>query len=734
MLRGDPRVCEVAALAAATDTEGELGSGFIVDGVRRVVTARHVVTPDAFVATAWRVRPLGTSEWLPARLVYEARVVDVAVVELVDAVGLPAGFGPVGLGRLGGTDRVEGRGVGFPESRRARQMRGLPISDPEDLRGELRPATSAKGDGIALHVAGSAPAEVAVGSAWAGMSGAGIRVGPWLVGVVESDPARFGTDRLKVALFGDEPAEYQPALLAALGGGRWEVADRPAGLLPPYQTPPATLRGSARSLRAAYGLVPFVGRDVEIDDLTGWCASQEHAAVRLVTGSGGKGKTRLVAEVALIMAERGWLTGFLKPDAETDQIVDIETRGGPKLVIVDYADTRIEQVRRLLDAATSSPEAIRILLVARTADRWWTTLPGKTDSDLVGNPADVIALNDAPLTTEQRTVAYRAARGALSAHFGVSDSPPGDPDLSDDTFDGLLFIHLLALTHVDPAVGTQTPPSGEVSAERSVAARLLDQALDREDQKFWVPTVQGVAELTDDTTRRRVVAAATLTAAPDEDHAVEVLQAIPGLSVVSAVRPAHWYHNFHETDTDAPYLPPLEPDRLGEHLVHQILQGRPSFALDLTPVTPQRPRPSCCSCCSAGRRGTPRCAPPSTSCSYNITGRSSIWRFRIVTSISGNSSPQPSTNSTTPRSARPYLPRYPTPVCHSSISASPPPKRPSSPANRANGHDSSTTCRECCRTSGGMRRRWRRSPRPSPTTGGWPSKARMPSPPTSPRR
>ena len=48
----------------------------------------------------------------------------------------------------------------------------------------------------------------------------------------------------------------------------------------------------ARYLRAEEQVVPFRGRP-ELDELLAWCGTGERVGVRLVTGDGGAGKTRL---------------------------------------------------------------------------------------------------------------------------------------------------------------------------------------------------------------------------------------------------------------------------------------------------------------------------------------------------------------------------------------------------------------------------------------------------------
>ena len=51
-------------------------------------------------------------------------------------------------------------------------------------------------------------------------------------------------------------------------------------------------------LRAEYGVVPFhEQRRPEVDRLLAWCEADAQMAVRVVTGAGGTGKTRLMIEL-----------------------------------------------------------------------------------------------------------------------------------------------------------------------------------------------------------------------------------------------------------------------------------------------------------------------------------------------------------------------------------------------------------------------------------------------------
>ena len=61
----------------------------------------------------------------------------------------------------------------------------------------------------------------------------------------------------------------------------------------------------SRLLLPRYRVVPFTGRDLQLDDLTGW-AQGDAPAIRLIHAAGGQGKTRLADEFATRCSATGW--------------------------------------------------------------------------------------------------------------------------------------------------------------------------------------------------------------------------------------------------------------------------------------------------------------------------------------------------------------------------------------------------------------------------------------------
>lgn len=185
-------------------------------------------------------------------------------------------------------------------------------------------------------------------------------------------------------------------------------------------------------------VVPFVGRRAEHASLVVWCTSPEPVGVRLVTGPGGVGKTRLAREFAHHMARAGW-TCLDVPDGAEPRALAAVPDGAPALLLVDDADGRGPALAELLaDAARGRNGAVRVLLVARGAGPWFDRLTradpvtgalleaGRAPADL---PAAVL-----PGQVDARVVAavagpFADALGLTVPRVSVASLPGGAPML-----------------------------------------------------------------------------------------------------------------------------------------------------------------------------------------------------------------------------------------------------------------------------------------------------------------
>ncbi len=292
------RVMEIYT-SAARDSGGQVGSAYRI-GPEAVLTAAHVVAglpvwpPDEPVPTkvgapgACSARPLGEQGWVPAVVAWRDENKDVAVLRLSPAVPpLPAGSPQPRWGRVEGLEPVTVSAVGFPWA----QERPDRVRDTEQLFGFIAPAAMVKAGLYAVTVQTSAPAARAGGSPWAGMSGAALFAGPFLVGVVVVDPAGFGPDRVAAAPVAPLLADTDLAALLDTGidrlvgvGPQSREQARATGVDTLVLPPVMVGRGSElRQLRAAAQAVGAGGRSV---------------AIVSVHGMGGAGKTALARSLA----------------------------------------------------------------------------------------------------------------------------------------------------------------------------------------------------------------------------------------------------------------------------------------------------------------------------------------------------------------------------------------------------------------------------------------------------
>ena len=569
---------------------GVVGSGYRI-GPGTALTAAHVVATlpvwradqpvpsDADVPGACWARPLGQLEWVPAVVAWRTADQDIAVLRLSSAVpALPEGSTPPRWGRLDGTEQIAVSAVGFPWA----QERPGGVRDTEQLFGFIAPATMAKAGRSAVTVLTARPADRAGGSPWAGMSGAALFAGPFLVGVVVVDPADFGTDRVVAAPIA--PLAGHPDATALLDtraesfatvGPRLRLAvtaETSVALASPYRAVTSRLgREPGRLLLPEYGVVPFAGCEGDLGTLEAWCLTGAAPALRVITGASGSGKTRLAAEMCLRIARRGWQAGFADPRAPGGQPQLEFDR--PTLLVVDDADLNVTLLADLVRTAGGwAPEAppLRVLLLARHVTGWWDTLNQRTDR-LARELADPpLMLHDGALAPADRTGHHARALKAFAAYLpeavGRADQAP--PPLADPAFANPLLVHMHALLTI---CGAQVPTTGG-----EVRERVLDAVLDRERER-WTTTFPGNVPTGGARTRHQAVAAATLLTPPTETAAAQALAVIaefaPGAQAGARAAVAAWLHELYP-GSEPPWTTPMRPDPLAE----QLLASCPQFS------------------------------------------------------------------------------------------------------------------------------------------------------------
>lgn len=560
------RVMEV--YAQPRNGPGSIGSGYRVSDTA-ILTAAHVVAG----ADDCEVRPLGARDWISGPVRWRDESADVAVIGLAaDVAPLSPGSPAPRWGEVSGPEQTGVTAIGFPWAQERRNDTDR-IRDSEQLFGFIAPGTTVKAGYYSVTVQTSRLADRAGGSPWAGMSGAALFAGPFLVGIVVIDPPRFEDRVVAVPV---APTLRDPSVASLLGTSPervtivrprfgLQITDQTSVVVrPPYRAANDLVgrREPARLLLPDFGFVPFAGRDRELAELEAWCLGKtDPALLRLIIGAGGSGKTRLAAESCLRMAGHGWQAGFaVRGPAERTQLeFDL-----PTILVIDDADQRVtlltDLATRMNDWQQGHPK-IRLLLLARHAEGWWDALKHNTEgfADIEDDPR--LELREGELTGDDRAEHHRRAVRVFAGKMGIPVTPAMEapPSLEDAAFANPLLVHMHALLTVS---GAQLPTEGGAS----VREQILDGVLDRE-RRRWTGFPTDVAKGHE--TPQQAVIVATLLSPRTRDDTAEAMRVIGDLAEAprgDRAAVAEWLHELYPGN-DARYVAPMRPDLLVEQLL-----------------------------------------------------------------------------------------------------------------------------------------------------------------------
>jgi TPR repeat protein len=568
------RVLQVRAPDASGGADS-FGSGYLIRP-DLVLTAAHVVfsgsdLPPDFVA----VRFSRARQWLEGQVIWPTRrgSVDAALIRITHAAWQPPAMAPARIGMLTGRTReVDCLSVGFPRSMAINRLR-----DTGQLHGTILPWNGLESGSYVIQLAQS-PA--ATGSLqpepWKGASGAAVLADDILIGVLSNvQPLQTSLTAVRMA-----EAFADTEFVEALAGPRSRVDIESVELARLFSSPlpRRTGRSVAGLLTADAEIVPFRGRSDLLDDYQTWCAEAEpgmHA--RLLTGPGGQGKTRFARQLCGRMRQLGWTAGSVSERANSDQIDRLKDSAYDALLVVDYAETRPDQVRKLMLAALLARDVrIMFLFLARSPGEWWEEL--RRSHDRLLDDAEAHELLGLEQDQHGRTEAYKDAQQAfLWALEGTEMARPSDtdpltvelPDLQDAKYDSILTLHMTALMDLLQTGAARMPVRREDRIER----RLLEH-----EQSYWEESAPARISRRPKLLRR-IVAAAVLCGATDPVEARMTLRRIEGLNSSSYDKLgsiAQWLHELFPAD-DGRYWGPLQPDRIGEHLIEVVVGDEPSF-------------------------------------------------------------------------------------------------------------------------------------------------------------
>jgi hypothetical protein len=463
--RLDPRVVETYC-RFGLGKRVKAGSGYLLDDGLVLASAHTLPIVDGVRQVS--VKGAHDERFFECEVVWSAyhapsrdRGIDAALLRITDpSWSAPAGLAALRWGRLAtALDEVAVTGTGFPAAMRTYKEDGsLSYRDTVQFEGriERRPRATPPRIGATPRLwrvrlealapsVSAAPVPAAPGQKpllrWSGLSGSAVLGSGLLLGVVAKAAPEPDAGRLWVvpvttlfahegfgALIGPAPlesAEFEPILARRIAPNPYS----PASLLHP----------DAQA-------VGFHGRASTERRLRRWCTGPERVSVRLITGRGGAGKTRLGREFAAALRADGWAAGFLEEGATPSDLEVLRRAESSVLLVIDYAESRVGQIRGLMAAAQvparlGDPPALRILLLARDVGDWWNelnlALPGirRLSAD------SVLPLPDLEPTPARRKAAVVAAMRELARRLPplADGSPPprleADPRPPDVTHD-----------------------------------------------------------------------------------------------------------------------------------------------------------------------------------------------------------------------------------------------------------------------------------------------------------
>ncbi len=571
------------------------GSGYLI-APRLVLTSAHVTGPvesDEVGKVVWVSAPSGRPRY-PGTVVWSGRggsEDDASLVELGPEwtpaeQEAPTRWGCTVTGRPKNECEIRGVAVQVRE-RKA-------VYETTHLTGWLNPGDGSIGDYYVVRLDEHPSPRTKPGtSRWQGLSGAAVFSSDLLIGVVAEDPAPSSDARLLVVpvyrLFD------QPCFRAVLAKPEhradvvWPEALEWQDLTDTGARAPAKTDELSPSdlLLARREIVPFRGRDELLGELGAWMDGP--GVAWLVHGPGGQGKTRLARQFGIAQIAQRRAVLWLDRNAGDFEVV--ADASATSLVIVDYAETRQEQLGSLFRALARKGDAkVKVLLLSRIAGEWWEVVRSSTDpiTELM-REARTTELPLLDRAVEDRRAGYRHA---VRAFCRVLPRTAGSTE-----------IDWTALAdRLDRAADSRSLPKTALGVDMTALADLLDGArsiapdgeriaedrLWEHERRYWRESAAEVGlagRQSEFEPLADALAAAILVGVATEEEADAVLGALAGLEHLTkyqrrAIR--NWIGRLYPPPEGAAWGE-LQPDRLAEWFTGRHLLTHPEVADDIVP-------------------------------------------------------------------------------------------------------------------------------------------------------
>jgi tetratricopeptide (TPR) repeat protein len=580
------RLC--AVFAAGGPARERTGSGYLI-AARLFLTAGHSVSG----ATRVEIQLISQRRSMRCAVLWEGTAdgLDAALLEVEeadwpdDAPGNPVRFGMLATLRPG----IACESMGFPSIQRDAQGN----LDVVHASGHVNPGDRLLGQRWVFSVDGTLPAERGK-SPWSGMSGAPLFSGDLLFGIIVTDSPEWRHGKLDAEqvhrLLRNE--RLRSLLHARLGYIPTVEGVELQDLAEPWSRTRRP-RSLAELMRPQSESVRFFGRETELQELSEWCDGTG-TSVRLLTGSGGQGKTRLALELARRQAAAQWVVVRVRDTVAPEHFSVLRHVRVPLLLVMDYADSRPNSVVEVMSVLEEKEDLypVRVLLLARSAGEWWQQLPASTSAyvNLLA-AAKVVQLNVLAGDQVTRQELYDRALSDLACGLSWLAGYGGTDWVQLANFartsgqgvgakpDSVLDLQIRAVTELLTSGLRELP----VSREMPVEARLLTH-----EERYWLRSAgrQEQLGLLGSDALGNAVAAATLARAGTKERAIELLANIPpfhDVPEVIRIATAEWLHDLYPENPGS-YWGGLEPDRIGEYHVYTRVTAEPRLLKHFLPI------------------------------------------------------------------------------------------------------------------------------------------------------